>query len=323
MAATLTTTLNVSGLLYTKTDESTRFLDAIYARGKNGGRTQTNSIEVVMASGYEMLDPTQPNISETASLVAPTPETTERTQEYNVVQIFQRAVQVSYLKQQNRDMLSGVNNANQTNNVPDELDFQIGRRVSQMRMDLNYTLINGVYQYTKGSATVAPRTRGLIPAITTNQFDADGEEISKEIFNEALIEAIKNGANPAQMEIWCNPDMFPKIDDFALTIPGFAQPATRTEGGVAVTSIMTHFGILNVEYDMNIPTGLFILLDMAQMAVAVMPVPYITASGATAFGDLTYEPLAKTGASESGQIYGTLGADYGAEWHHGIIKNIA
>jgi hypothetical protein len=190
-------------------------------------------------------------------------------------------------------------------------------------MDLNYTLINGVYQYTKGSTTVAPKSRGILSAIQTNQFDAGGVAISKEIFNSALIAAIKNGANPAGMEIWCNPDMLPKIDDFALKTPGFQLPNTREEAGVAVVRIMTHFGVFNVEWDMNIPTGLFALVNMSQLAVAEMPVPYITAQGAAAYGALVYEPLAKTGAAESGQIYGTLGTDYGAEWLHAVITNLA
>ena len=34
-------------------------------------------------------------------------------------------------------------------------------------------------------------------------------------------------------------------------------------------------------------------------------------------GNFFYEPLAKTGAAERGQIFGQIGLDYGPEWFHG------
>ena len=319
MAETLTTTLNYSGMLYTKTDEQTRFLDGIYSRGKNGGITPTNSIEVVMASGYDMDEPAQPAISETASLTAPTPETTERTQEFNVVQIFQKSVRVSYLKQSAVGLLAGVNNASQVNNVPNELDFQIGRRIAQLRMDLNYTLINGVYQYTKGSATVAPKTRGLLNAITTNLFDANGAKLTKSMINDAVMNSISNGADPTAFEIWVNPAMLDVITDLYATIPGSALPASRTEGGIAYNQILTPYAPINIEWEPRIPTGQILFVNMGQMAVSEMP--YINELGENQ-GVLFYERLAKTGASESGQLYGQLGCDYSAEWHHALLKNI-
>lgn len=320
MATTLSDTINYSGMLYTKTDESTRLLDAIYERGRDGGRRVTNSVEFVLASSYDMDDPTQPNISEDASLTAPTPETTAREQESNVVQIYQRSVAVSYMKQSNFNALGGVNLANATNNVPDELDFQIGRRVSQMRMDLNYTLINGVYQYTKGSTTIAPRTRGIVEALVTNKFDNANTPLSKNIVNDVLMNSIKNGLDPAGLEIWVNPDMMDIITDIYALLPGAALPATRTEGGISYNNIFTNYGEMTINWDTQIPTGNLLFLSMGQLAVAEKP--YISDQGES-LGVLFYEPLAKTGASERGQIYGELGFDYGAEWHHAILENIS
>jgi hypothetical protein len=319
MAETLTSTLNVSGQLYTKTDETTRFLDAIYMRGKNGGRVQTRSIEFVLSSGYDMNDPTQPNISEVQSMTAPTPETTERTQEYNVTPQYHRSVRVSYLKQSNVAMLSGVNNAGQANNVPNELDFQIGRRVAQIRMDLNHTLINGVYQYTKGSTTVASRSRGLLAAIQSNRFNNGGNAITKNLINDAVKNSIANGADPTGFEIWVNPSMLDVITDLYALIPGTNQPATRTEGGIAYNQILTPYAPLNIMWEPVIPNGNVAFFDIGKIAVAEMP--YIDENGVN-HGVLFYESLAKTGAAESGQIYGNLGTDYGAEWHHALITNI-
>jgi len=319
MAVTLTDTINYSGALYTKTDETTRLLDAIYERGREGGRRETNSVEFVLAGSYEMDEPTQPNISETQSLTAPPPETTEREQESNVVQIFHRAVAVSYMKQSNFNALGGVNLANATNNVPNELDFQIGRRVSQMRMDLNHTLINGVYQYTKGSTTIAPRTRGILQALVTNKFDGSADPFSKNMVNDVLMNSIKNGLDPAGLEIWLNPDMMDLITDTYALLPGTNQPATRTEGGIAYSTIFTSYGEVSINWDTQIPTAKLLFLSLGQLAVAEKP--YITDEGEN-LGVLFYEPLAKEGASERGQLYGELGFDYGAEWHHAILENV-
>ena len=40
-------------------------------------------------------------------------------------------------------------------------------------------------------------------------------------------------------------------------------------------------------------------------------------------GVLFYEELSRTGASESGQIYGQIGIDYGPEEMHGTITGLA
>lgn len=317
---TMTDVINYSGMLYAKTDEKTRFLDAIYSRGRNGGRMTTNSVEFVLANSYEMEDPSQPEYSETDAMIAPDPRTTEREQESNVVQIFHQTVTVSYMKQSNFNALGGVNLAGVENNVPNELDFQIGRRVQQIRMDLNYTLLNGVYQYTKGSTTVAPKTRGLLSAIQTNRFDETGQTFSKNRVNDALMNSIKNGLDPAGLEIWINPDMMDLITDTFAALPGMALPATRTVGGIAIQTIMTNYGEITVNWEPVIPTGILAFLYLPQIAVAEKP--YISEEGES-MGVLMYEPLAKIGASERGQLYGELGCDYGAEWHHAIMTGVA
>jgi len=40
-------------------------------------------------------------------------------------------------------------------------------------------------------------------------------------------------------------------------------------------------------------------------------------------GNFFYEPLARTGAAETGQIFGKFGLDYGADFYHGTITNLA
>jgi hypothetical protein len=319
-AIALTDTVNYSGMLYAKTDETTRFLDAIYSRGKNGGKTTVYSTEFVLSSGYELADPTQPAISEEASLEAPTATTVERTQEYNVAQIFQKAVSVSYMKQSNRDALAGVNNANAVNGVANELDFQIGKQIAQIKLDLNYTALNGAYQYTKGSTSIAPKTRGLLNAITSNVEDANGAELTKKMVNDLLVKAISNGANVGAMEIWANPADLDVITDVYTGVAGSTLPASRTQGGVAYSEVLTQFGVLPINWDSKIPSGTLLFANMGEIAIAEKP--YFNENGEE-LGVLFYESLAKVGASENGQIYGELGLDYSSERLHAKIVDFA
>jgi hypothetical protein len=54
---------------------------------------------------------------------------------------------------------------------------------------------------------------------------------------------------------------------------------------------------------------------MAYVSVVTCPVP--------GKGNMFYEELSKTGASEKGQIYGQIGLDHGPEFMHGHISGLA
>ena len=92
--------LNYSGVLYAKSDNNTRLLDAILTRGRTTNVARTGvrkvaSTEFDLYSSYDIPAGSQPAISETASLAATVGAVTTRSQETNVVQIFQEAVEVS------------------------------------------------------------------------------------------------------------------------------------------------------------------------------------------------------------------------------------
>ena len=293
-----------------QTDEKTRLLDVICSM--NSGK-KVNAIEFALSSGYSMDSASQPAISENASLTAPTAETTARTQEFNVVQLFQRAVEVSYLKSSSYGQMSGINIAGQDNNVPSELDFQIARRMSQMKMDLGYTLINGVYQYSAGTPATAIKTRGIAPAITTNVTDGTDVTFTPAMIDVQLREMISNGADVSALEIWVNPAMLMVLTE-AYKTAGQTVVDSRTEMGTQYNVIITNFGTMRVFWDNYIPEKTILFLNTSLMSVVELDVP--------GKGNFFYEPLAKTGAGERGQIYAQCGVDYGAEWQHGKIINI-
>ena len=313
--ALTTNVLNYSGVLRTKSDDTTRFLDAIFTRGKKRGRGITstgvrkvNSIEFDLSSPFTIGEGSQPAITEEGSLSAAFSAPITRNQEKNNIQIFQDAVAVSYLKQSAVGTLAGLNIAGQESNVQNEFDFQVAGKLAQMKKSLNFTALNGVKQESSGS-TNAWKSGGLINGIVTNAATYTGT-INTKTFNAAIVEAMKHGFVFAggNMELWVNPADLEKINDAYKGETGFGLPQSRTEGGLAITTIMTSFGMINVDYDATIPVGTYLLVNMGEMAIAELDVPEK--------GNWFVEKLDKKGAGISGQIYGQAGIDYGAEWSH-------
>lgn len=305
------TVLNYSGALQAKSDNSTRLLDAVFSRGRkfgdgvvSTGVRKVNSLEFALSSAYNIGGGTQPAISEQASVTAVIGDPVNRNQEKNFIQIFQEAVAVSYLKQSAVGQMAGINIAGQSNNVTNEFDFQIAAKIAKMKKDLNYTLINGKKAEASSSA-VAAKSGGIIEGIKTNTV---ASTFSKAAFQAAMVEAMQHGFSLNGQELWVNPADLELINSEYTSASGFGLPASRTEGGEAITSIMTNFGTVRVDYDAMIPQGTFLLLNISDLAIAELDTPKK--------GNWFYEELAKTGAAEQGQLYGQAGIDFGAEWAH-------
>lgn len=308
------TVLNYSGMLYAKSNNNTRLLDAIYTRGKTFGdgitgigRRKVNAMEFALSSGYDVGAGEQPAITEAGSTTAPAAVNTTRDQQTNCIQIFQYSADVSYLKQSANGAMAGLNIAGQQNNVANELDFQIASKMEKMKKDLNKTAISGEFQKSTGN-TVAWKSRGLVEGITSNV--ASISSLTADAFNTAITNAIEKGFTfeDGRMELWVNPADLNTVNQVFSAMNGFGTPRTRTEGGIAITEIVTNYGTISVNYDAMIPANTMLLLDMSQLAIAELDVPNK--------GNFFYEALAKTGAAEKGQLYGQAGIDYGAEWKH-------
>ena len=125
---------NYSGLLYNKANTKTPFLNMISGRVK-----YTNSVEFVCGQYYTSEEGAIPEISETASLTAPTATFVTRSQMSNVTQIFMESVAISYAKQSNMATLSGVNLAGQEAKPQDELSFQVARKTEKIKRSIEKT----------------------------------------------------------------------------------------------------------------------------------------------------------------------------------------
>jgi hypothetical protein len=97
---------------------------------------------------------------------------------------------------------------------------------------------------------------------------------------------------------------------------GQADPlsGTRNVGGVAVNTIVTDFGTLNVKIDRMLPADAIAVVSLEQIQPVFLSIP--------GKGVLFEEELAKTGASEKSQLYGEIGLAYGNEATHAVMRGL-
>lgn len=298
---------NYTGELFTADVTSTPFLSMI---GGITGGMMTDNFEFVTDSQYSQETASQPAITETASLTAPTAISYVRGQNKNVTQIFQEKVSISYAKMSNSGRLTGINTAGSENNAPSEKDFQIAKALEKIARDVEYTFLNGVYQIATDAAT-ANKTRGMISLCSVNTVDASAATLSKALMDSLLLTMFNNGAYFKDMVLFCGGFQKQVLSN----IYGYA-PTDRNVGGVNIKQIETDFGNIGIaDPHRFMPAGTIGIFDMSAIAPVFQPVPEK--------GNLFYEELAKTGAAESGQIFGQIGLAHGASFLHGTITNLA
>ena len=304
---------NFAGQLFTPSHIKTPFLDMITQTGT------VNQPEFAMSSNYDQEAASQPAITETASLTAATATGFVRTNEKNVAQIFQEQISVSYAKLSAKDRIKRVEVSTSgfaydeagANPVQDELAFQTQANINQIKMDLEYSALNGTYQLGTG-AGVAFKMRGIITGSTTNTVAAGSVDITRTIMDSLFKEMADNGAFSREgvFTIFCdswNKQQLTNAYDFV--------PMDRELGGSNIQRIMTDFGDMNIIYVPRVPATTILVANMSEISLVFQPVANKPA------GDdlLILEMLAKTGASENWQLFGQMGIDYGSSVFHGTV----
>lgn len=316
-AGTLWNDPNLTGALFTASAEDTPLLTM--AGGLTGGRSTSNQdFDVTQEYAHETL--AVPAITETASLTAPTAITFVRTPYRNTTQIFHEQVSLSYVRLANQGRLQATEvstsgyayySRDEINPIQSELDFQIATALKHVARDVEYTLIQGSYVQAT-SAAVAAKTRGLMECASnaSNTVAAASADLSKTLINNLLRTMYANGAPFTNPVIMVNAFQKQQLSD----IYGYA-PTDRNVGGVNIKQIETDFGNFGVVLSRYMDTNDFLIVDMAYVAPVFQNVPDK--------GLLFYEPLSKTGAAESGQIFGMIGLDHGPYWVHGSITGLS
>lgn len=305
MAMTYSDTLNYLGVLMQIKANRTGFLS--FLGGLNpGSYASYGSFLFPLSQEYELPAGSQPAITEQASVTGATATTQTRSQSTNTVQIFQEKYQVSYKKESGVQEFSGVQLAGQAVEPTSEMDFQRTAALGRVALDMDYSFLNGSYQAASDTATAA-KTRGLATAITSNAVDASSADLSKDLINTLLV-SMKGYSDLDMPVMFGGAFQKTKISD----IYGFA-PQSLNIGGVNVTTVVTDFGSFNYVECLQLAASTLIIADASKLRPVFCPVS----------GQLIIdEPLAKTGASDSGQIYTQAGLDYFNEKFHGKITNL-
>jgi hypothetical protein len=274
-----------------------------------GGSITTN-FEFPLNSYYAHETLAQPAITETASLTAPTAVGFVRAQEKNVCQIFHEAVSVSYEKLAGQGRLSGISTAGQPYSAQDEMAFQVSVSLKHIARDIEYTIVQGAYQIAT-DAGVANKTRGLNEAASnaSNTVAAGSVDLSKDLIDELIRTMYAANADFETPVFIVNIFQKQKLSG----IYGYA-PQDRTIGGVNIKQVETDIGNVGVLLTPFQSTSVLLLADLAKCQPVWQPV--------AGKGNFFYEALAKTGASENGQIFGKFGLDFGAGIYHGTITGL-
>lgn len=319
MPGTIWSLPNFAGELFTADAINTPFLSMIGGL-TNGGLT-TENFEFPVASQYNFPAAAQPAISETASLVAPVVvapqvppvqnQNVVRNQVTNVVQIFQEAITLSYVKQSNMGRMSGLNTAGQSNNVADELAFQQARKLEKIARDVEFTFIQGAYNLAANQAQ-ANQTRGIIQACALaggTVVNGQGVQLDLPLMQQFFLTMHNNGAMFSNLVLYVGGAIKQRIS----AIYGFA-PTDRNVGGVNIKQIETDFGNVGIVISRFAPANAVVAIEVSVCAPVFQPVP--------GKGVLFYEELAKVGAATSGQIFGQIGLDHGPAFAHGVLNNV-
>ena len=315
--ALLTNTPNFLGMLFNSNVKKTQFLTAI--GGTDGANALiTTNPEFPLSVNYSLTDPSQPAISENASVGAINPTYFGLTQGKNVIQIFTEDVVVSNLRERATGRLSGINTAGEMPEETSELALQVALHLEKMKRDMNYTALNGVYSdegLTDSSKVL--KTRGILAGITTNVVEKTVTTV--EDFKDAVLELIKKVYDKGMFD---TPTLVVNSTDKVKLSKTFVQTnltavdADRFTAGVGVNEIVTDFGkSVYVIVDNDVPEKTILLADLAYVK------PVFTRDVET--GEVISVKPAPQRNGNAVNIYAEFGLDYGAEFNHGKLTYTA
>ena len=307
-----------TGELFSLMPDMTPFLSM--AGGLNGGRS-IESREFY----WEVEDGEAATVSnvqlENATVVG---DLVKRQLVKNVVEIHMEGVDFGYTAQATVGQLDAANLIEGTNPVRSPMQHQIDLKIGKVKRDVERSFLEGVLVNPTDNTT-ARETQGIIPAVTTHTINyttgAGGKgtiyTTLRECLNDLLIDmsvpTVEAETAPFnQPIIFVNGAMKVDISNEYSNSGGLA-PRSQTVGGVNIDTLVTDFGNFGVVVDRYMPAATLLVADMSVVVPVLLPIP--------GKGHFFVEPLAKTGAVDSAQLYGEIGLQYGPESFHGTITN--
>ena len=243
-----------------------------------------------------------------------------RSQITNVMQIMAQSVQVTDVKMASTHEREGAN-ADGTSTPMNELDFQVNSALRQIKMDIEYSMLNGTYVADGGSA-VSSQTAGLLEVITTNTTDVGAVDLTKALLDALLNKAIGNGAKFEIPAILCGAREQTIIND----VYSYAMQSTNV-GGTNIQNIITPRGVFRVVYMPTMPAGSLVVGDLKYIKPSFLPTPAYPGQVVDVYNpqsgiDVKVLDVASGGASVKRHIQTVFGLDYGNEALHASLTNL-
>jgi hypothetical protein len=306
--ATTENCVNLLGSLFVIGANQTPFLNAIGGLGGSNSRTAKGwSFPVSQATALDA--GAQPAITEDAAVAAPVLHTYARTQMFNVCQIFQQGVRVSYPKSSDLNTLAGIPILGESTNVPSELQQQIAMNMRQIAVDVEKSFLVGA-QVVAGDSDVAAKTEGICTYAAAHGTTVNvAGALDRAHINELLRGMADAGATFGRMQLHVGSFVKQALSALYTYVP----MDRRIQGG-STEILETDFCQLEVVFNPQITSTVALVADISVCHPVFLPVP--------GKGTLFYEELAKTGASEGGHIYGQIGLDYGPAVYHGTLTGV-
>lgn len=308
---------NYTGELFSVTPQDTPLLSAI--GGLTGGKAVNSTVFSWQYFDLRDADDTRQRLE---GADAPTATARARATARNVLEIHQEALEISYTKQAATGQIATNGSSHPyaeagsgSNPVTDEVDWQLKQHLVQIARDVELTFITGEFQEPANNST-ARKTRGLVQAIATNAEDANGAELDQEIVLDAMQSAYDNGglSEGETRTIVLGSTQKRKLTEAFINATDGYRFETRNVGGVNVQTIETDFGTLNVMLDRHVPDDTVLILSLEELSPVFLEIP--------GKGHFFVEPLSKSGAADSYQIYGEIGLEYGNERKHAVITDL-
>ena len=316
---TLTTnSKKLSGKIWDTGKRSTFFFDTIRSK-------TSTSLTTLFSTGqsYDIGAPSQPKITEAQSMQASSPTTYTPTNEENCAQIFQQEVQVSRLADVTLDSHEGVMAKDGTLVNVSEYDIQTSLAIQKMKTDIEYTLLRGAGNKTKGSRA----TYGLWNIVTTNVIDANSQQLTLEHIVDAQQSVRENTPYESDVFTWiCNANVYRAINRLIVASGDVSPVASRNEAGYNINRWLSPMGmnafVIVSNYYMDDTMLLGINLDVCS-PVAVNLTRALSKEPNTTLidGIFAIKDLDGKGGLHS-ELYTVMGLDHGAEKFHAKITNI-
>jgi len=308
---------NYTGELFNLTPQDTPLLSAI--GGLTGGKSADSTVWSWQTEDLRDADDARQRLEGAA---APTATARVRANVRNVLEIHQEALEISYTKQAAIGQIASNGSSHPygeagtgSNPVTDEVNHQLGLHIKQVARDVEKTFITGTFNEPANNST-ARRTRGLIDAIDTNVLNAGDTPLVKADVLDVMQDAYDNGGimESETRTLMCNSTQKRALTEQFVNATDGYRWQDNTVGGVKVQSIETDFGTLNVMLNRHVPSDVVLILSLEDLSPVFLEVP--------GKGHFFVEQLAKTGASDSYQLYGEIGLEYGNEKKHACIYNL-